>query len=511
MKFPQTGLSHLVSKSLIQIRGPDALRFLNGLLTTRLLPTITKKKQHTISSSDNSAIHATLQDVVDVSTNYGLMHEDIYDPEHNILIGRDGLNSMILNSKGRVVTDLYLYAMPFSTYLPESGACTDNDSLWGKTLESEMSQPNFLMEVDSSRVKSVILMLKMYKLASKVKILPRDDLKSYYYYNDSAEFDDFLDKLQGEYFSSTVPRAALDSANRFIKENAVFQSKKFATGFVGFGVDYRIPNFGIKFVSNKQITASGTEAGSGDQVTIENVFSDTFKQQFQVQMVPEDAIIDRRFSNGLFETGDVAAEESSLLPFECNLDYINGLSLDKGCYVGQELTIRTYNNGIIRKRIYPVQFFKLTNNAKEQIKQEREKEPVLESIFLENVIPTTTTSSSSSSSSKLTLSPLQDVSDDSQNKAQEQTNEQIQKSSSPFETSSKPVRKRKSSSGKVMSFRGDWGLALLTISDVTKSPYFKIDMPSSSSYSSSSSYNDGGNNVEVGVKAIVPEWWPIEE
>lgn len=27
----------------------------------------------------------------------------------------------------------------------------------------------------------------------------------------------------------------------------------------------------------------------------------------------------------------------------------------KGCYVGQELTVRTYHTGVVRKRIFPVE------------------------------------------------------------------------------------------------------------------------------------------------------------
>jgi folate-binding protein YgfZ len=29
----------------------------------------------------------------------------------------------------------------------------------------------------------------------------------------------------------------------------------------------------------------------------------------------------------------------------------------KGCYVGQELTVRTYHTGVVRRRIYPVQIY----------------------------------------------------------------------------------------------------------------------------------------------------------
>ena len=39
------------------------------------------------------------------------------------------------------------------------------------------------------------------------------------------------------------------------------------------------------------------------------------------------------------------------------MDYLNGIDFRKGCYVGQELTIRTQHTGVIRKRILPVQLY----------------------------------------------------------------------------------------------------------------------------------------------------------
>ena len=44
------------------------------------------------------------------------------------------------------------------------------------------------------------------------------------------------------------------------------------------------------------------------------------------------------------------------LPLEYNLDGVNAVSFDKGCYIGQELTARTHFTGVIRKRIMAVQF-----------------------------------------------------------------------------------------------------------------------------------------------------------
>jgi len=41
-------------------------------------------------------------------------------------------------------------------------------------------------------------------------------------------------------------------------------------------------------------------------------------------------------------------------PMDSNLDIMGALDFRKGCYVGQELTVRTYHTGMIRKRIFPV-------------------------------------------------------------------------------------------------------------------------------------------------------------
>ncbi|KAL1946683.1 hypothetical protein VTO73DRAFT_14787 [Trametes versicolor] len=45
-------------------------------------------------------------------------------------------------------------------------------------------------------------------------------------------------------------------------------------------------------------------------------------------------------------------------PMDSNLDIMGGLDFRKGCYVGQELTVRTYHTGQLRKRILPVALHK---------------------------------------------------------------------------------------------------------------------------------------------------------
>lgn len=42
------------------------------------------------------------------------------------------------------------------------------------------------------------------------------------------------------------------------------------------------------------------------------------------------------------------------IPLENNLDALNAIAWDKGCYMGQELTARTRYRGLVRKRLLPV-------------------------------------------------------------------------------------------------------------------------------------------------------------
>jgi folate-binding protein YgfZ len=43
------------------------------------------------------------------------------------------------------------------------------------------------------------------------------------------------------------------------------------------------------------------------------------------------------------------------IPLEYNIVFLNGVSFNKGCYIGQELIARTHHTGVIRKRLMPVQ------------------------------------------------------------------------------------------------------------------------------------------------------------
>ncbi|KAF5103112.1 hypothetical protein D0Z00_000090 [Geotrichum galactomycetum] len=53
------------------------------------------------------------------------------------------------------------------------------------------------------------------------------------------------------------------------------------------------------------------------------------------------------------------------LPLESCIDFMGGINFNKGCYVGQELTIRSHHHGVVRKRIIPVVFYPNSSNSEE--------------------------------------------------------------------------------------------------------------------------------------------------
>ena len=58
---------------------------------------------------------------------------------------------------------------------------------------------------------------------------------------------------------------------------------------------------------------------------------------------------------------EIARDDS--LPMNCNIDLMGGIDFKKGCYVGQELTIRTHHTGVVRRRVVPVMFYEHEGDA----------------------------------------------------------------------------------------------------------------------------------------------------
>uniref|UniRef100_A0A7E4VMJ4 GCV_T domain-containing protein n=1 Tax=Panagrellus redivivus TaxID=6233 RepID=A0A7E4VMJ4_PANRE len=198
----------LVSRALLSVKGPESLPFLQSLLSNDL----------------------------------------------NQLPSAKCLYSFLLNAKGRIVSDLLVYAQP-------------NDEI--------------LLETDAAQIALLDRNLRLYRLRRKVDIVKRDDLNVHFVFPD-------LTPSNGDAF----PDPRLTS------------------------------KFGYRLLSGSEVPSTAEE-------------SDYLRH---------------RLTWGLGEGGEELADQIAL---NVNGDFLNGISYDKGCYIGQELIARTHHTGIIRRRLIP--------------------------------------------------------------------------------------------------------------------------------------------------------------
>ncbi|KYQ52540.1 hypothetical protein ALC60_08401 [Trachymyrmex zeteki] len=102
--------------------------------------------------------------------------------------------------------------------------------------------------------------------------------------------------------------------------------------------DPRLPDLGLRILAESQI---------GRNEIIKHLDAD---------IPPSESLGDYkafRYKLGIGE-GMHDLPPGKALPLEINCDYLHGVSFHKGCYIGQELTARTYHTGVVRKRLMPL-------------------------------------------------------------------------------------------------------------------------------------------------------------
>ncbi|GME68564.1 hypothetical protein B5S31_g5 [[Candida] boidinii] len=521
-KIPRSGLMKLDNKAFISVTGPDSVKFLSGLVTSKLLPTYIKKNQYTITPKDEREAEL-LKKSIDLkedeitTKNWGILHEDLFVDEEDLErlgIRRDGIYSMLLTSKGRVLTDIHIYPIPF--YLNEESL---NSIEIGKLNGNLLNEPTYLIEIEKTKLNQIFMMLNFHKLSSKVKINKINNLNSWYYYNDSEIFENYIDNIKDEFFSNKFcisPKTSESYIKIFKESECIFNNNNNST-ILGLIFDDRSPNFGLKFLTNSKINNEeiNNEEISNEEINKSNELSPIFFSKLFINKFQKPKLIDsknydyRRIQEGISEMKDISNKNESL-PFEHNLDFMNGLSYNKGCYVGQELTIRTHVNGIVRKRIMPIQIFKIEedNENIEKIKINNESELENDDNDINDVINFKNDEEISKILKKIDLVDCEIIKPEIQEKDEkiqqdvESVSVSSSSSSSPFGNSGKPVRKRRSNNsvGKIIKVEGNIGLALVTLKNICDdnavgNNEFLIKL------------NDE-NDLKLGCKVFVPSWWP---
>ncbi|KAF9226504.1 Aminomethyltransferase folate-binding domain-containing protein, partial [Gyrodon lividus] len=208
-----------------------------------------------------------------------------------------------LHAQGRVLHDIFLYA------------------------SASLTAPTYLIEHDPTPSKSqpLLSLLKRFVLRSKVRI--RDV---------TEEWDLWAAWGEGTGVEQRVWNWATSGAIEPVWRNSLDWPWGTEDGVI---LDRRAPGMGRRLLVRK-----------GDRP----------HDALTHDMLGTDAYLFHRITRGVPE-GSTDIQPLHALPIESNLDAMGGLDFRKGCYVGQELTVRTYHTGVIRKRILPVVLSSITS------------------------------------------------------------------------------------------------------------------------------------------------------
>ncbi|KAG5916265.1 hypothetical protein E4U42_007733 [Claviceps africana] len=243
-KPPPAGLAALPSRQLLLVSGPDAAKFLQGMVTA-----------------------------------------NVTGP--NGLPRADAFYSGFLNATGRVVHDIFIYPFPGrGRGRPALPTHEDDDG-------------GYLIEADAGEMARFTKLVKRYKLRAKVMVraLSLDEASVWHAWDET--------------WSAEQPLHVAPDESRMVLR------------------DPRAPGMGQRIIQMGPKTP-----------------------EVDLETTTHDAYTIRRYLHGVPEGQDEMLREQAL-PLESNMDLMNGIDFHKGCYVGQELTIRTKHRGVVRKRILP--------------------------------------------------------------------------------------------------------------------------------------------------------------
>ncbi|KAH7887807.1 hypothetical protein F5I97DRAFT_898092 [Phlebopus sp. FC_14] len=201
-----------------------------------------------------------------------------------------------LHAQGRVLHDIFLYTSSPSTV------------------------PAYLLEYDPtpSEAQPLLTMLRRFVLRSKVRI-----------HDVTAEWDVWAAWGNDQHLENRLWAWATSGAVEPVWRNATEWPWGTQQGVI---LDRRAPHMGRRIIVPKG--ERPREASTHDTVA-------------------SDAYLLHRILHGVPE-GSIDIPPLHALPIESNLDAMGAVDFRKGCYVGQELTVRTYHTGAIRKRLLPV-------------------------------------------------------------------------------------------------------------------------------------------------------------
>ncbi|KAL3362135.1 hypothetical protein AABB24_014815 [Solanum stoloniferum] len=230
----------------------------------------------------------------------------------------------LLTPQGRFLYDMFLYRPPRGDEkLDRTGSGPGPDS----------GELELFADVDGSELDELLQTLKRYRLRSKVEIESVTD--------DFSCWQRFGQVLTQK--SSEEPDAASLGWGGGFDRSGQSSSQGNNCGWLWYR-DPRLDCLGFRGIFPSNTTPPLVEADK-----------ETNEENYLLW----------RLEKGVAE-GSAEIPKGEAVPLEYNLAGLNGISFDKGCYVGQELIARTHHRGVIRKRLLPLKF---VNDSGKEVEQ----------------------------------------------------------------------------------------------------------------------------------------------
>lgn len=305
-----------------------------------------------------------------------------------------GFYAAFLTAPGKVLHDVFVYPTQGSHWQQSIGGGDGSE------------EPGYLVEVDADEADHLVKHMKRHKLRSKFKLRLLDQ----------GELDVWSMWTEDDRWTAHSQAASSEDVISL--------------------ADCRAPGMGQRLL----LPASSSSSTTGSAQSVTDGLAEASLSAYTI----------RRYLKGVPE-GQQEIPRDDSLPMNNNIDLMGGIDFKKGCYLGQELTIRTHHTGVVRRRVLPIALY------------EHNKEPPEKMQYDQNT-------------------NIDDV----------DAGQELRRDD-----------KRKRSTGKLIARVGNIGLGICRLeqmSDLTVSG-------EGSSFSPDDRFTvQATNGAEVGVKAFVPDW-----
>ncbi|KAG9038246.1 ccr4 associated factor [Tulasnella sp. JGI-2019a] len=251
--------------------------------------------------------------------------------------GRPAVYSAFLSAQGRIMYDVLIYPY-MSQSDPSSSSLTPGYIIEydPRAADDAATSTSTAPSSNHGATPTLMSMLKRYILRSKVRVKDvSDEWKLHAMWSSEPGLSPFNTKpddwrwgrsgaVEPIYQHHPEGNDPSSSVHSWVLDSGISEKEAL------WALDRRAPGMGVRVLLRADSAKSPLALSSPDDYTL------------------------HRIKLGVPEGKDDMAPQDSF-PMDANMDLMGGVDFRKGCYVGQELTVRTYHTGVIRKRTVPVQ------------------------------------------------------------------------------------------------------------------------------------------------------------